>query len=120
MMTSVNRNSAQKELTDILVKNAFTGGIDFTQYFSNRLYYIDAKAMFSSLHGSPEAILHIKKNPTHYYHRQSGDYLDLNPSDTKLQGTGGYLKAGKRGNEQWNFSQIFNWSSPGLDRKSVV
>src|SRR5690625_7933203 len=44
MMTSVNRNSTQKELTDILVKNAFTGGIDFTQYFSNRLYYIDAKA----------------------------------------------------------------------------
>src|SRR5690625_1294998 len=119
MMTSVNRNSAQKELTDILVKNAFTGGIDFTQYFSNRLYYIDAKAMFSSLHGSPEAILHIKKNPTHYYHRQSGDYLDLNPSDTKLQGTGGYLKAGKRGNEQWNFSQIFNWSSPGFDLNDI-
>lgn len=119
MVTSVNRNLQENHLKDIMAQHAFTGGIDFTQYFANRLYYIDAKGMFSSLHGTPEAIFHTKRNPTHYYHRESGDYLNLNPSDKNLNGTGGYIKVGKRGNAQWNFSQLFNWSSPGFDLNDI-
>ncbi len=46
----------QPYLEDFMVRNAFTAGIDFTQYFKNRLYYIDVKGMFSSLNGSKEAI----------------------------------------------------------------
>src|SRR5690606_17007239 len=120
MITSVNRSLGEVHLKDAMVENAFTGGLDFTQYFANRLYYIDAKGMFSSLHGSPQALLHTKMNATHYFHRESGaNYLNLNPSDNKLQGTGGYVKIGKRGNAQWNFSETFNWSSPGFDLNNV-
>ena len=52
MVTSVNRALDQPYLEDFMVRNAFTAGIDFTQYFKNRLYYIDVKGMLSSLHGS--------------------------------------------------------------------
>lgn len=120
MLTSVNRNLGSVPLRAEMAENAFTTGIDFTQYFANRLYYIDAKGMFSTLHGSQEAIHKIKMNPTHYFHRESGaGYLDREEGGNVLRGTGGYVKVGKKGNAQWNFSQTFSWSSPGFDLNDV-
>lgn len=120
MLTSVNRNLREGHLKDALVENAFVAGVDFTQYFANRLYYIDAKGMFSTLHGSSSAILNTKKNAAHYFHRVSGEsYLDLRPEETSLQGSSGFVKVGKKGNAQWNFSQTFSWSSPGFDVNDV-
>lgn len=120
MVTSVNRRLQDQHLKDALLGNAYTSGIDFTQYFANRLYYIDAKGMFSSLHGSSQAILATKRNATHYYQRESArDYLHLKEGLNSMQGTGGYVKIGKKGNAQWNFSEIFSWSSPGFDLNNV-
>lgn len=120
MLTSVNRRLKESYLQENMVENAFTGGIDFTQYFSNRLYYIDAKGMFSTLHGTANSILNTKRNATHYYQRESGrGYLSQDSTLTNLQGTGGYLKIGKKGNAQWNFSESFSWSSPGLDLNNI-
>lgn len=120
MVTSVNRNLTKEHLRSELVGNAFTAGVDITQYFANRLYYIDAKGMVSTLHGTSAALLRTKTNAVHYFHRQSGaSYLDLNPNSRSMQGTGGYVKVGKKGNAQWNFSQLFSWSSPGFDLNDV-
>jgi len=120
MVTAVNRNLSEPHLRDALVGNAFSAGVDITRYFANRLYYIDAKGMFSTLHGSPAALLKTKTNAVHYFHRASGaDYLHLNPDSRSMSGTGGYLKVGKKGNAQWNFSQLFSWSSPGFDLNDV-
>lgn len=120
MATAVNRNLTKEHLQDAMIGNAFTAGLDFTQYFANRLYYIDAKGMFSTLHGSPEALLRTKTNAVHYFHRESGaDYLNLNPDSRSMQGTGGYVKVGKKGNAEWNFSETFSWSSPGFDLNDV-
>src|SRR5690606_38017097 len=41
------------------------------------------------------------------------------PEETSLQGSGGYIKAGKKGNAQWNYAQTFSWSSPGFDLNDV-
>ena len=76
MVTSVNRALDQPYLEDFMVRNAFTAGIDFTQYFKNRLYYIDVKGMLSSLHGSAGAITALQNSVAHYYQRaSSADYL---------------------------------------------
>jgi hypothetical protein len=116
MLTSVNRSLEQPYLKDALVRDALTAGIDYTQYFSNRLYYVDMKGMFSSLSGSREAIAKLQQNPVHYYQRASASgYLGVNPSRTSLSGTGGYVKAGRKGNSRWAFSETFSWSSPGFD-----
>src|SRR5690606_17691829 len=120
MVTAVNRKLTEEHLRNAMIGNAFTAGVDFTQYLANRLYYIDMKGMFSTLHGSPSALLKTKTNAAHYFHRESGArYLDLNPSSRSMQGTGGYIKVGKKGNAQWNFSQIYSWSSPGFDLNNV-
>lgn len=120
MLTSVNRNLNQPYLKKEMIKNAYTAGIDFTQYFADRLYYLETKGMFSSLHGSEQAMAKRITNATHYYHRESGQsYLDPESQKKTLQGTGGYVKAGRRGNAQWNYSQTFSWSSPGFDLNDV-
>ena len=120
MVTSVNRALNQPYLEDFMVRNALTAGIDFTQYFANRLYYIDVKGMFSSLSGSKEAITRLQKNAVHYYHRESAkDYLGVDENRTSLNGTGGYVKFGRKGNSRWTFSETFGWLSPGFDLNDV-
>lgn len=120
MVTSVNRALNKPYLEEFMVRDALTTGIDFTQYFADRLYYIDMKGMFSSLHGSKEAITRIQQNAVHYYQRMSAaDYLGVNENRTSLNGTGGYIKIGRRGNAKWNFFETFNWLSPGFDLNDV-
>ena len=116
MVTSVNRALDEPYLEDMMVRNAFTAGIDFTQYFNNRLYYIDMKGMFSSLHGSKSAITALQQSVAHYYQRaSSAGYLGVDENRSSLNGTGGYVKVGRKGNAKWNFSETFTWSSPGFD-----
>ena len=116
MVTSVNRALDKPHLEELLIRNAFTAGIDFTQYFHNRLYYIDMKGMLSSLHGSEEAVTALQRSATHYYQRRSSqDYLTVDPTRRSLTGTGGYVKVGRKGNAKWSFSETFSWSSPGFD-----
>lgn len=116
MVTSVNRALDEPYLADFMVRNAFTAGVDFTHYFRNCLYYIDMKGMFSSLQGTEEAISVLQRNSVHYYQRVSGrSYLGVDDTRTSLNGTGGYVKVGRRGNAKWNISETFSWNSPGFD-----
>ncbi|MDR3246746.1 MAG: carbohydrate binding family 9 domain-containing protein [Prevotellaceae bacterium] len=116
MITSVNRALDEPYLENFMVRNALTAGIDFSHYFNNRLYYVDMKGMFSSLNGTKEAIRLLQMNPVHYLQRASAaDYAGVDDSRTALNGTGGYLKVGRRGNSKWVFSETFDWASSGFD-----
>mgnify|MGYP001032058566 CR=1 FL=1 len=120
MITSVNRNLEGETLKSLLVRNAFTAGLDFTQYFKNRLYYIDAKGMFSQLNGSDAAISVLQRNAVHYYQRVSSQsYLGVKNDRGSLGGTGGYVTIGRKGNAKWFFSETFSWLSPGFDLNDV-
>lgn len=120
MITSVNRALNEPYLENFMVRSAFTGGVDFTQYFKNRLYYIEAKGMVSSLNGSKEAIRLLQQSAVHYYQRvSSSDYLGVNMGRRSLSGTGGYLKVGRKGNAKWAYSETFSWSSPGFDLNDI-
>ncbi|MDR2810521.1 MAG: carbohydrate binding family 9 domain-containing protein [Tannerellaceae bacterium] len=120
MMTFAYRSPEQSYLKEYIVREALTAGVDYTQYFSNRLYYVDMKGMFSSLSGSREAIAMLQQNAVHYYQRASAsDYLSLNPARTSLSGTGGYVKAGRKGNSKWAVSETFSWASPGFDLNTI-
>ena len=120
MITSVNRALNEPYLKDYMIRNAFTAGLDFIQYFKNRLYYIEAKGMVSTLDGSAQALQRLQQNTVHLYQRESStDYLGVDPDRTRMTGTGGYLKAGRKGNARWNFSETFSWSSPGFDLNDI-
>lgn len=120
MITSVNRALSEPYLESAMVRNAYTAGIDYTHYFNNRLYYIDAKAMFSSLNGDKQAILLRQMNSVHYYQRASAaGYLGVDENRTSLNGTGGYVQVGRKGNSKWSFSEEFGWESPGFDLNDI-
>jgi len=120
MVTSVNRALNEPHLEDNLVRNALTAGVDFTQFFANRLYYVDMRGMYSSLNGSTDAITLLQQNAVHYFQRTSGkDYLNVNENRTSLNGTGGYMKVGRKGNAKWSFSETFYWLSPGFDLNDI-
>lgn len=120
MVTSTNRILNEQHLKDNMVQNGFTGGIDFTQYFKNRLFYIDFKGMFSVLNGSKEAITELQRSPVHYFQRESAaNYLKVDPNKKTLSGSGGYLELGKKGNDKWTFAEKVGWYSPGFDLNDV-
>lgn len=120
MLTSVNRALNEPYLKDYMIANAFTAGIDFTQYFNNRLYYIDFKGMFSTLSGGKKAITALQQSPVHYFQRTSIEgYLGVDSTRSSLSGTGGYLKVGRKGNAKWTFSENVAWSTPGFDLNDV-
>jgi len=120
MLTSVNRALDKPNLENYMARNTFTAGLDFTQFFAKRLYYIEMKGMFSSMNGSAAAITRLQKNAVHYYQRTSGqDYLHVDENRTSLNGTGGYLKLGRKGNAKWTFSETYNWLSPGFDMNDI-
>jgi hypothetical protein len=120
MFTSTNRLIDEPYLEDYLAANAITAGIDFTQYFKNRLYYIDFKGMFSTVDGSEAAITRRQRDAVHYYQRASAqDYLGVDPTRQSLSGTGGYFKIGRKGNAKWTFAETFGWLTPGFDLNDV-
>ena len=46
----------------------------------------------------------LQRNPVHYYQRESAQsYLGVDSRRTSLNGTGGYLKVGRKGNAKWFF-----------------
>jgi hypothetical protein len=116
MFTSVNRNVDQESSLNFLNKNAFVGGIDFLQYIKKREYFIDGKAMLSHITGAEQAMLALQQNSLHYYQRpDASGYLGVDSSLRSLTGTGGYISAGRLGNEKFIFSEKISWWSPGFD-----
>lgn len=119
MLTSMNRDLSGS-MKDVLLKDAFAGGIDFTQYFKNRLYFVDVKAMYSAVYGSNEAITALQTSPTHYYQRKSADhYLKVDSTKTSMTGTAGSVQVGRSGNSRWTIAETFSWYTPGFDINGV-
>ena len=120
MFSSTNRLLDDPHLKDHLAANALTAGIDFIQYFNNRLYYVDFKGMFSVVDGTEAAITRRQLDPVHYYQRSSAQgYLGIDPTRKSLSGTGGYFKFGRKGNAKWTYAETFGWLTPGFDINDV-
>ena len=120
MLTSVNRALGEEHLEQSLVANAFTGAVDFSHYFKDRLYYISAKAIFSSLNGSETAIENKQRNSVHYFHRESAtDFLGVDPTRSSLNGTAGFLEVGRKGFSKLQVFDQLSFYSSGFDMNDV-
>jgi hypothetical protein len=101
-----------------LVTSANTGGLDFTQYFHDKNWFISANAAFSVLSGSAESIENIQTSSVHYYQRPDARYVKLDTTRTSLFGHGGNVQFGKTGGK-WKFVLFGLWKSPGFDLNDV-
>lgn len=118
MATSTNRMIDDEHL-EFLTRNAYTGGIDFTQYFNNRKYFLTFNAVFSEINGSKESIYEQQISSRRYFQRPDAKYLSLDTSLTRLRGHGGSLTFVKSPASGFRYAAALTWRSPGLEMNDV-
>lgn len=118
MFTSTHRWVSDPSLA-FLPGQSSTGGIDFTRYFANRSWVLDASGIFSRVTGDPEAIRALQVNPVHYYQRPDATHLGVDPNRTSLTGHGGSARFGRSDTSRWSLTDRVHWYSPGFDLNDV-
>lgn len=117
IFTSTNRQ-LNSELADVLHKGAYTGGVDFTQYFKNKNWMFNVNAAFSLVEGTKKAILQTQESSTHYFQRPDKNYAHIDSGKTSLSGSGGRMQLVKQ-NGHWNFMGALLWKSPGFETNDL-
>ena len=122
IITGVNR---EKGLSDMLHRNAFSGGIDFVHFWKNRTWFIRGNVVFSHVKGSKEAILKTQTAFEHLFQRPDATEFSVDSNLTSLSGMGGTIRFGKIGGKPGKLGQIlkfetgFTLRSPGLELNDI-
>lgn len=114
MFTSVHRH-LNENLAGQMHREAYTGGIDFTQYFSSKNWMFNVNAAFSHVAGNEEAILKTQRSSARYFQRPDAGYVSLDSTRTSLSGTGGRVQIVKTGEGHWNLMAAMLWKSPQFE-----
>ncbi len=114
IFTATNRDIASSSV-NFLLRSAYTGGVDFTQYWKNRNYYFTLKGIFSEVNGSEEALVNLQEASSRYFQRPDISYVRLDSARRSLSGYGGRIEIGKTGGSKWTYGLFANWKSPGLE-----
>ena len=117
IFTSTNRD-LDPNLSDFMHKAAYTGGVDFTQYFKEKSWMVNLNTAFSLVEGSKKAILNTQRSSARYYQRPDNDYARLDTGRTSLAGSGGRLQVMKL-NGHWNFIYATIWKTPGFETNDL-
>ena len=118
IFTATNRFINDSTL-EFMPNAAYTGGLDFEQFWDQRTWNLKAKVVVSSVSGSKEAILDLQEAPQRYYQRPDATHLHVDSSLTVLQGSGGSFSAAKIGRGHWRYGLSSGWRSPGLSINDI-
>jgi len=118
MLTAVNRAMSDAHL-EFLNSAAYSGGLDFRQYWDNKTYFLDMKTLFSHIQGDRQAILETQTASRHYFQRPDAKHLSLDSTMTRMSGYGGRVQAGRAGNNRFRFDGELSWWSPGLELNDI-
>jgi len=113
--TSVNRELADDDQLNSMVEDAFAAGLDFSRYFRNRDYRLDANIVFSNVRGSEEAIENLQTSSARYYQRPDHSSQELDPNRTELSGHAGSIRFTRTDNHDLRFETGVTWRSPGFE-----
>jgi hypothetical protein len=113
IFTSTNR-MLDDNLAKTMHKSAYTGGIDFTQYFKKKSWMFNLNAALSQVNGSKEAIALTQQSSAHYFQRPGKDYVNFDPNRTSLLGSGGRMQIQKL-NGHLNVLGCLIWKTPGFE-----
>lgn len=117
VVTGVNRFIEDEHL-DFLHKDAFSGGIDFTQYFKDKTYFLKVNTYWSHVRGSKWAIEETQLSSARYFQRPDADYLNFDASKTQLTGSGGNIQVGKQGGKL-KYLLSASMKSPALELNDI-
>lgn len=122
ILTGVNREHG---LDNMLHRSAYSGGLDFQQYWKNRTWYVKGNLVFSHVQGTKEAILNTQTAFEHLFQRNGSPETDVDPDRTSLTGMGGTIRFGKTGGKRGKKGQVFMFEtgittrSPGLELNDI-
>lgn len=117
MFTSTNRN-LNDNLAGFMHRSAYSGGIDFTQYWNEKNWSFNINAAFSSVNGTKEAIDLTQRSSARYFQRPDNDHVNYDPNRTSLFGSGGRMQIMK-GNGHLNFIGALIWKTPGFETNDL-
>jgi len=117
IFTSTNRQ-LDGNLASFMHKNAFTGGIDFTQYFKKKSWMLNINTALSNVSGTKEAIDLTQRSSARYFQRPDNNYVNYDTSRTSLLGSGGRMQVMKLSGH-WNFMLATIWKSPGFEINDI-
>lgn len=113
MLTAVNRD-LESHLSGMR-DSAYAGGLDFSAYFRDRDYRLEAAIFASEIQGSPESILEAQESSARYYQRPDNDGATLDPTRTSLTGHAGSVRFRRTNNSDLRFQTGIAWRSPGFE-----
>ena len=114
MFTATNR-FFNADSVDFIHNSAYTGGLDFTHYWSDRSYFMSAGSIFSQVSGSAASIATLQRAPQRYFQRPDALHLGVDSTRTSLTGNGGTISGGKIGGGRWRYEGALTWRTPGLE-----
>ncbi|MFN8239696.1 MAG: DUF5916 domain-containing protein [Bacteroidales bacterium] len=117
IFTSTNRD-LNDNLATFMHSGAYTGGVDFTQYFKDKNWMFNLNTAFSLVTGTKEAIAETQTSSARYYQRPDNNYVKFNPDRTSLFGSGGRMQLMKM-NGHWNFIGAAIWKTPGFETNDL-
>ena len=118
MFTATNRFINDDHLND-LNKNAYTGGVDFSQYFKEKKYLLTVKLGMSHIEGDSTAILEQQTSSRRYFQRPDNDYANFDSSRMSLTGTSGLIRFSRESNSKLFWGGWFTWQSPEFELNDV-
>lgn len=113
MMTSTIRWT-DNITADYFHKSAYTGGIDFTQYFKDKSWMFNINAAFSQVNGTKEAVLATQESSARYFQRPDNNYVNYDTEKTSLLGTGGRMQLIYQ-KKHWTFLSVLLWKTPSFE-----
>jgi len=113
ILTGTNRLLNDDHLKN-LISEAYTGGLDFTQYFKERSWRISTNTAFSYISGSKEAIMEAQTSSARYLQRPDAHHVSVDSTLQSLTGTGGRIELDKLSGH-WNVHLAFLWKSPKFE-----
>jgi hypothetical protein len=113
IFTSTNRD-LDANLGTFMHKAAYTGGLDFTQYFKKKSWMFNINAAFSDVMGTKQAITQTQMSSARYFQRPDNNYVKFDTTRTSLAGSGGKMMIQKL-NGHLNLMGVVIWKSPGFE-----
>jgi hypothetical protein len=117
IFTGTNRQ-LNADVTDMMHKAAYSGGLDFTQYFKDKSWMFNLNAAYSRVEGSEKALEQTQRSSAHYYQRPDKNYAVLDTTRTSLNGSGGRMQLMKM-NGKWNYIGAILWKTPGFETNDL-
>jgi hypothetical protein len=119
--TSVQRAMSGSPLRDILVDQAYTGGVDGVHRWGDKDAYQGNVAIYGSfVEGSSEAISRLQKRIRHNFQRPDAPHLHYDPTMTSMAGASlGWGLANQNGDPHWRYGLGGDIRTPGLEANDL-